>query len=312
MRLHLKKLEKVHVNTLCIHLYTASILHNCDKCEQYFIAVGFIIALKLIRSPVEANPNAFGIALIVSNQNVHPKIAYIPSLSEKQNKCQKRLNSLHGIENGAQQLEEAFTMRGLTVIRLENPTKKQLFSVIRAMALDRTDPMAIEYPASYRYFFFYTTGHGANRVFFTKDGSVLYQEVYDLYQSFLHQRYFFFDCCRSIRLDSLSMYPNGDHIMPPCPDFPLSNNRVIFATLSGDQACGPQGEGVSFMTKKMVALLKKEIPMDKVLARLHEELPKEVMEKTGQTQQVMNVDSTPTRIDLWQEQKQASEFYSLL
>ena len=263
----------------------------------------------MIRSSVEANPNALGISLIVSHQDVHPDIAYSQSQSMEENRRQKRLNSLEGIEHGAQQLEEAFTMRGLTVVRLVNPTKKELFAVIRAMTLDRADPMAIEYPASYKYFFFYTTGHGANKVFFTKDGSISYQEVYDLYQGFLRQRYFFFDCCRSNRLDSLSVYPNGDHVIPPCPDFSLShNNRVIFATLSGHQACGPQGEGVSFMTKKMVVLLKKQIPMDKVLARLHEELPKEVKEKTGQFQQVMNVDSTPRRIDLWQEQKQACEF----
>ncbi len=248
----------------------------------------------MIRSCVKASPNALGMALVVSHQDVHSS---------------QRLDSLAGIDCGAQQLEEAFTMCGLAVVRLVNPTKRELLAVIRAMILDRADPMAIEYPASYKYFFFYTTGYGANKVFFTKDGTILYQEVYDLYQGFLHQRYFFFDCCRSNRLDSQSMYPNVDRVIPPCPDFSLShNNRVIFGTLSGHQACGPQGEGISFMTKKMVVLLKKPIPMDKVLARLHEELPKEVKEKTGQFQQVMNVDSTPRRIDLWQEQKQACEF----
>ena len=261
----------------------------------------------MIRSCVKANPNALGIALIVSHKTVHPDIAYLSSLSVEENRLQKRLSSLSEIEHGAQQLEAAFTMCGLAVARLENPAKRELLTVIKAMTLNRADPMAIEYPASYQYLFFYTTGHGANRVFFTKDGSVSYQEVCDLYQGFLHQRYFFFDCCRSVRFDSLSMYPNGDLVIPPCPDFSIDhNNRIIYATVSGHQAFASE-EGVSFMTKKMVVLLKKQIPMDKVLSRLQEELPKELKDATGLNQQVINIDATSSRIHLWQKQKQASK-----
>ena len=259
----------------------------------------------MIRPCVKANPNALGIALVVSHQDVHPDIAWKPSQSDEENKCQKRLDSLPGIERGAQQLEEAFTMCGLTVVRLENPTKRELLAVIRAMNLDKSNPMAIKYPASYRYFIFYTTGHGANRVFFTKDGSVSYHEVYDLYQGFLHQRYFFFDCCRSNRLDPLSLYPNGDRVIPPCLDFLIDPyNCVIYATVSGHQAVGP-GDGISYMTLKMVGLLKKEIPMNEVLSCLQEE----VKEATGILEQVVVLlSATPHSIDLWKEQKQASEF----
>ncbi len=261
---------------------------------------------------MKANPKALGIALVVSHKDVHPDIAYTPLQSVEENSCQKRLNSLPGIEHGAKQLKKAFKMCGLAVIRIENPSKKFLFAIMRAMNLDKSDPMAIKYPASYQYLFFYTTGHGADLVFFTKDGSVSYQDVYNLYQGFLHQRYFFFDCCRSIRRDSMSLYPNGDRVIPSCPEFTISrNNCIIFATVSGHQAWGP-GEGVSFMTKKMVALLKKQKSMNDVLSCLKAEISKEVQDSFGNSQQVVVVDATPSIINLWEEQKQASEFYSLL
>ncbi len=269
-------------------------------------------ALKIVRSHVKDNPNALGFAVVVSHQDVHPDLAYISTQSKEANARQNRLCSLTGIDAGAKSLENSLTMCGLTVLRRDNPTKSFLFAIIKALNLPGEDPMSIKFPKSYRYSFFYTTGHGANKVFFTKDGSVSYQDVYNLYNEFggfLSQRYFFFDNCRSSRLDERSLYPNENHVIPPCPELIISpGNRMICASASGCMAWGPKGEGVSFMTKKMAVLLKKKIPLNDVLSRLLEEIWNEVVDETGKRQQIVGIVAAPTPVDFWKEQKEASEF----
>ena len=269
----------------------------------------FFAAQTQIHRCVEDNPNALGFAFIVSHQNVHPSISYIPTVSGEENCVHNRLCPLPGINDGAHSLEESFTLCGIAVLRLDNPTKSLLLSVIKVLNLPTEDPKSIKFPKSYRFSFFYTTGHGANRVFFTKDGSVSYKDVYNLYNDhsgFLEQRYFFFDNCRSIRLDNMSMYPNGDHLIPSFPEI-SPGNRMIFAAVSGNMAWGPKGEGVSFMTKKMIVLLKEKISLDEMLIRLRKEIAKEVRNEKGQQQQILDESATHISVHFWEEQKIASE-----
>lgn len=298
-------------------VYAATLDPDMLHCNMYVHYKGMCnnnVAQETIGPIVDANPNALGIVLLASHQDVHHTIAYRPDLSDEQNKEENRLQPLKAIEKGAQKLEEAFTMCGLAVVRVENPSKSFLIALMKVLSSMKTSRAVIKCPELYRYFFFYTTGHGANRVFFTKDGSISYQDVYNTFQGFLSQRYFFFDCCRSCRLDPISLYPNGDKVIPTCPEFTIDpHNRIIFATASGMKSWGPIREGtdesISYMTEMIKCLLQKRLSMDQLLSQLHKKLPELVKEETGEEQYVLNVDCTPTRINLWEEQKKRSKSY---
>ena len=243
------------------------------------------------------NPNALGKLLLVHNEHAHPVIS--------------SLGPLHGIERGTWQLKNAFANLGLSVVRLENPSKQLLEAVIEVLSSPQSPDT---YPQSYRYFFFYTTGHGADRVFFTKDGSVSYYDVVDSFkknQTFV-QKYFIFDSCHGSGLDRRLKYPNGDEILPNVPELnPGHENRIIYATTAGTTAWGP-GEGhlrISFMTMFMIKLLAEPISFDELIRRLQETVPLEVKKRDPSKKQYpTSHDATSTTINLSEERNRKSKY----
>ena len=254
-----------------------------------------IAAQTLVSKIVEINPDALGIALVVHNERVHE---VIPNLEH-----------LDGIENGTSQLKNGFANNGLAVVRLENPSKQLLEAVIQTISSNESP---VKFTLSYRYFFFYTTGHGADRVFFTYDGSISY---YDVIESFTNtqrfvQKYFFFDCCRFSGLDRRSEYPNGDRILPFVPQIITHpENRIIFATTGGATAWGPgEGPRVSYMTKTMVELLPQPITLDELIRCLQSEVHLTVKKgDPSKDQHPTSRDATSNTINLSEERNQKSE-----
>ena len=222
------------------------------------------------------------------------------------------LQSLDGIKTGTDRLYDCFTNLGLAVVRLENPSTQEIKAVMKIMSspVHQLDPKyRITYPPSYKLFFFYTTGHGARRVFFTKDCAVAYSTVYELFQGLFVQRYFFFDCCRCVRLDDISLYADqeGHRELPEIPGHGIqAGNKIVYATLDGRKAYGPAtgpDKGVSFMTLKMIDLLKQQISIDEIINKLVKDLPKEV----ELFQQPMSVDAASLDYKLFAKRDKESE-----
>ena len=235
---------------------------------------------------IKENPRAFGIVLLAHHRDAPPSVKLLP---------------LCGIENGTKELYDAFTALGLAVVRLKNPSTEYFKAVMKVMASHRLEnPLYyIQYPASYKLFFFYTTGHGARRAFFTKDCAVAFWTVYDHFQGIFEQRYFFLDCCRNVHLDDISLFQDqaGTSELPDIPGnngYIKAGNKIVYATLDCKTSWGPGG-GVSFMTKKMILLLKKNISIDEIISKLKDEVPEKVKELPGQPkdQQPMLVDTAP-------------------
>lgn len=263
---------------------------TCDDLKE---------AHTIVQQAIHKCPRASGPVLLAHHQDVHSSITWIKEHSEEQNRNEGRLKPLNGIEDGTNKLNEAFTNLALAVVRLENPSTVLFKAVMKVMAspkyplVGKESKYNISYPTSYKYLFFYTTGHGARRVFFTKDGAIPYHMVYDQFQNLFVQRYFFFDCCRSVRLDDCCIYVDKDEI----PEIPGSNikagNKIIYATLDGETSWGP-GDGVSFMTLKMCNCLKEEAYIDQMITRLKNELPKYIeVQAKNITQQPMLIDAAP-------------------
>ncbi len=205
-------------------------------------------------------------------------IAYDQSLSKQDNKNRGNLEPLNGIENGTQKLNDSFANIGIAPIRVKNPRKADLIKIIDVF-LSATTPKS-----SKLCFFFYVTGHGARLVFFTRDGSISYDDVYSKvsgskssFFDIFEYRFFMFDCCRSCRLDDLSFFPNKDGIMPSEPNIRRKGDCMLFATTDGTQAFGP-GQGVSFMTCKLCDLLTEKISLKDMIIELGRDL-----EQKGQT-----------------------------
>ena len=243
----------------CIHILSlCDCTHACTCTSQFFFV---ITAHTLVSKAVEINPDALGIVLMAHNERAHEVIHV------------RNLYPLDGIENVTLQLKNVFANLGLAVVRLENPSKQLLEAVIQAISSNESP---VKFPLSYRYFFFYTTGHGADRVFFTYDGSISY---YDVIESFTNtqrfvQKYFFFDCCRFSGLDRRSEYPNGDRILPFVPQIITHpENRIIFSSTDGAIGWGPgEGLGVSYMTRTMVKLLAEPLTLDELIRRLQKDV----------------------------------------
>ena len=199
---------------------------------------------------IKNNPRAVGIVLLAHHRDA-PSSVKLPPLS--------------GIEKGTKKLYKALTALGLAVVRLKNPSTEFFKAVLKVMASHEhplQNPLYnIKYPPSYQYFFFYTTGHGARRAFFTKDCAIAYWTVYDHFQGLFEQRYFFFDCCRNVHLGDISLYQDQEKT-GDLPDIPGHNikagNKVIYATLDCELSWGPGG-GVSSMTWKMIELFQENI-----------------------------------------------------
>ena len=246
---------------------------------------------------IKDNPRAFGTVLLAHHQDA-------PSSVE--------LSSLCGIEKGTDKLYDAFTALGLAVVRLKNPSTEYFKAVMKVMASHEhqlSDPLYnIKYPASYKYFFFYTTGHGARRAFFTKDCAIAYSTVYDQFQGLFEQRYFFFDCCRDILVDDISLFQDQTGTSE-LPDIPGNNgcikagNKIVFATLDCKTSWGPGG-GVSYMTEEMILLLQENLSIDEMISRLKAKLP-------VKHQQPMLVDTAPD-VNLMELRNQSSKLCLLL
>jgi len=209
----------------------------------------FCVAAALLDDIFERKPNAIGIAVIAHHRDVPDNIAYSP---EREN----GLLPLEGIELGTLQLKRSLDSLNIAVIRLDNPTRLLLLALLEALTSRNAPP-------SYKYFFFYTTGHGARSIFYTKDASVSYMEVYTPFKNGIDtfkQRYFFFDCCKAFRIDpparnvSVTSFGSGMRLN----DFPENHigpkDYIVYATTTGDAAYGP-GQGVSFMIAEMTKLL---------------------------------------------------------
>lgn len=256
-------------------------------------------AYKLVLDVIVDNPRAHGIVLLIHNEDVHPEMPDRTNLS-----------TLQGIENGTRDLKNCFANLGLAVVRLENPPKELLRAVIEVTSETHFLPSQppIEYPQSYRYLFFYTTGHGANRVFFTKDGSVAYYDVVIPFRKnkrFQQIKYFFFDCCRSLRIDDHSLYPNNDKVMPDVPELDLQHGEcIIYATTGYSEAWGP-GEGVSHMTLEMIKLLRirEQLSLDELVTRLRES----VHHVAEEVQCPATFSAISQRVSLWSELYGASK-----
>ena len=251
----------------------------------------------LVSGVIEDNPRANGIVLLVHNEDVHPEM---PNRSG--------LQHLRGIENGTKALKNGFGKRGLAVVPLKNPSKQLLKAVIELTSETQLLPSqpAIRYPQSYRYFFFYTTGHGANRVFFTKDGSFAYYDVvipFRKSERFKQIKYFFFDCCRSLRIDDHGLYPNNDRVIPNVPEVDLQHGECItYAATGCSKAWGPGG-GVSFMTLEMIKLLGERLSLDELITRLREKVHKEARK----IQCPATFSAVTETVNLWSELNEASE-----
>ena len=222
------------------------------------------------------------------------------------------LQSLDGIKTGTDQLYDCFTNLGLAVVRLENPSTQEIKAVMKIMSspVRQLDPKyRVTYPPSYELFFFYTTGHGACRVFFTKDCAVAYSTVYELFQGLFEQRYFFFDCCRCVRLDDISLYADqeGHRELLEIPGHGIrAGNKIVYATLDGKTAYGPDtgsNKGVTLMTLKMIKLLKQQISLDEMINKLIKDLPQKNL-----LQQPMSVDAASLDYKLFAKRDEKSEF----
>ena len=280
------------IHTLSLHVCDCTHACTCARTSRFF----FVIAAQtLVSKAVEINPDALGIVLVVHNECVHE---VIPNLIP-----------LYGIENGTSQLKNVFANLGLAVVRLENPSKQLLEAVIQTISSNESP---VKFPLLYRYFFFYTTGHGADRVFFTYDGSISY---YDVIESFTNtqryvQKYFFFDCCRYSGLDRRSVYPNGDRILPYVPQIITHpENRIIFTSTSDATVWSlSEGPRVSFMTKTMIKLLPQPITLDELIRCLQKDVHLAVKEvDPSKDQHPTSQDATSNTINLSEERNQKSE-----
>ena len=208
---------------------------------------------------LKRNRYALGIALLSHHQ-------YAPAST--------KLKPLGGIKTGAAQLYDCFTNLRFAVVRLENPSTEEIKAVMKIMSspFHQLNPKyRITYPLSYKYFIFYTTGYGARRVFFTKDGAVAYSTVYKQFQNLFVQRYFFFDCCRNVQLDDISLFADqeADKTLPEIPGHNIQvGNEIFYAThdaVSSDS-------GLSFMTSNLIDLYKKEMSIDEMMKKLKKEV----------------------------------------
>ena len=229
-------------------------------CMYTTLLVTYILYLKsttaeyMITEIVRKNPHALGLVLLVCNQDVPKEV--------------EGLNPLYGIENGARALNDALNSLGLAVVHLEKPSATFLMAVIEALS------SFTDYPRSYSCFFSYITGHGANRVFYTHDGAVSYSNVVEPFKktSFAHKIYFF-DCCRSVRLEGISLYDNDGQLHPhPITDL-AKENLIIYSTASGTKAYAKHGVGV--VTDKFTRLL---LTMKKSLQDIIQQLRRELPE----------------------------------
>ena len=190
-------------------------------------------------------------------------IAYNDSLPEEENRG--RLKPLVGLDECSLALQRSLNKINVAVIRQKNPSKNYLLSVTNVLSTQ------IAPPESVQYFFVYIIGHGANRVFFTKDGSIAYSELYQQFQqnrAWFRQRFFFFDCCRSFRVDTLSLSPNRTGAAPSFPDLNVDRNDcIVFSTTSGNQSFGPC-DGGSFMAREMTELLLTDNSMHTIISNL--------------------------------------------
>lgn len=172
-----------------------------------------LTAHTLVNNVIKDNPRALGIVLLSHHRRV------------PENVDTDDLDPLGGIENGTKELKEAFTCLGLAVVRLEDPPKALMMAVIEVMSSSKTQHLPsqppIRYPLSCRRFFFYTTGHGANRYFYMKDGSYPYYDVVHAFRNnrTFQEKYFFFDNCRSLRIE--------DGILQDVPELNLQQGECI-------------------------------------------------------------------------------------
>ena len=228
---------------------------------------------------LKRNPYALGIALLSHHQ-------YAPASTG--------LKPLRGIETGTARLYDCFTNLRFAVVRLENPSTEEIKAVMKIMSSPshQLNPKyRITYPLSYKYFIFYTTGHGARRVFFTKDGAVAYSTVYKQFQDLFVQRYFFFDCSRNVRLDDISLFVDqeGDKTLPEIPGHSIQvGNEIFYAT---HDAVSPDS-GLSFMTSKLIDLHTKEMSIEEMVKKLK----KEVLGKVRMEHSVL-ADAVPLEIN---------------
>ena len=121
---------------------------------------------------------------------------------------------------------------------------------------------SFDYPECYKSFIFYVTGHGADKWFYTEDGSVAYSEVVNRFhqQRNFKQRFFFFDCCRSHR-------EGASHSQVSKPECTLrQDSRIMYATISGEQSWGK--DGISSMTREMIKALPESETMEEVFRKV--------------------------------------------
>ena len=279
---------------------TFRLITRFSSCLWRLVPITYCIqtyfpARKIVHQVLKANPKARGVGLLVHNQDAPQDIGLPP---------------LYGIETGTTELHTKQTLLDLAVIRLENPSTKLFKAVVDEMTSQSCREMYSADPETFKYFVFYSTGHGTKQGFFTKDGAISYSFVYEKFQGLFQQRYFFFDCCRSKLKDrkdhsKMTLFPGITDRDIPGHDI-QAGNMIVYATLNEDRSWGPGG-GVSFMTLKMIELFKQNLSIDMMVIKLKEQVSCEVINpETGKQQQPLMISGTQLEVNLMKERDQAS------
>lgn len=203
-----------------------------------------------------------------------------------------------GIENGTKELKDGWANLGLAVLRLENPSEMLLRAVIAVLSRQSPHP-PIQYPKMYKYFFFFTTGHGASESFYTKDGYVSFCDVVNSFRNELPFRscFYWFDCCRSqdLRIPKSILLE---------PEF---GECIVYSTMEKSDSWGPDGE-VSFLAKELIRQLEEDCSMNEMIESLKDKVFYTVLRCTTQRPQVNALFSDPKEIRLMREFHEAGEW----
>lgn len=215
------------------------------------------MAAKDLDQIVQANPEANGLAIVISNDYTEIK----------------EVESLTGTTVDAKHMMDTFAVLRFATYYQKNIRKERLIEVVHTAASYR------EYPDSYRRIVVVFSGHGTNEQLFTQEGARV--DINDILRPFHPEKapvlgeipkLFFIDACRGEKSNPGVYVPRGGEVVPTLHVPEQGNFLIAFSTMPEYRSYEVKGQGGIWITALAKKLKEENDTVLNVLTKVNKEM----------------------------------------
>ena len=218
------------------------------------------MAAKDLDQLVQANPEANGLAIVISND--YKEI--------------KEVESLTGTTVDAKHMIDTFTVLKFATYHQQNIRRDRLIEVVHTAASYQ------EYPDSYRRIAVVFSGHGTNEQLFTQEGARV--DINDILRPFHPERapflgkipkLFFIDACRGEKSNPGVYVPRGGELVSTLHVPEQGNFLIAYSTMPEYRSYEVKGQGGIWITALAKKLKEENASILDILTRVNEKMVEE-------------------------------------